>query len=51
MSTLDYESDEVNPLAAWLHSDASAYLSSVQQRAGSYQLPPAVLIGHRGKGL
>jgi len=50
MSTLDYESDEVNPLAAWLHPNASAYLSSVQQRAGSYQLPPAVLIGHRGKG-
>ena len=33
MSILDYESDEVNPLAAWLYPDASAYLSSVQQRA------------------
>jgi len=50
MSTLDHKSDEVNPLEAWLYPDASAYLSSVQQRAGSYQLPPAVLIGHRGKG-
>ena len=50
MPILDYESNEVNPLAAWLHPNASAYLSSVQQRTGSYQLPPAVLIGHRGKG-
>ena len=32
MAILDYESNEVNPLAAWLHPNASAYLSSVQQR-------------------
>ena len=32
MAILDYESNEVNPLAAWLQPNASAYLSSVQQR-------------------
>src|SRR5208337_620615 len=38
------------PVGGLAPPNASAYLSSVQQRAGSYQLPPAVLIGHRDKG-
>ena len=39
MPILDYKSNEVNPLAAWLHPNASAYLSSVRQSARTNSLP------------